>query len=222
MKKKLLVPVLFMGMALPLCLSVQKQGVSAEFIGDYSTSSDREDYIKAGSELNKQICDEGFVLLKNRDNFLPMNPQGKKISLVGKSSANLVRGGGGSGSGSVNGEENWQLVGDSEFNVKGALEESGFEVNKAFPEFYGKWQKGSWGNSVSYSNNSKSGPGRTNGNDSWQGNSQVQIGETPLSLYSAELLATLDTYKDAAIQVISREGSEGCDVKAVEIGRAHV
>ena len=216
MKKKLLVPVLFMGMALPLCLSAQKQGVSAEFIGDYSTSSDREDYIKAGSELNKQICDEGFVLLKNRDNFLPMNPQGKKISLVGKSSANLVRGGGGSGTGSVNGEENWQLVGDSEFNVKGALEESGFEVNKAFPEFYGKWAKGSWGNSISYSNNSKSGPGRTNGNDGWQGNSQVQIGETPLSLYSAELLATLDTYKDAAIQVISREGSEGCDVKAVD------
>ena len=41
----------------------------------------------------------------------------------------------------------------------------------------------------------------------------MTIGETDISKYSAELLATLDEYKDAAIQVISREGSEGCDVK---------
>ena len=61
--------------------------------------------------------------------------------------------------------------------------------------------------------------GRTNGNDSWKGNSEVTIGETPISSYSAELLATLDEYSDAAIQVISREGSEGCDVKTCN---AHV
>ena len=75
--------------------------------------------------MNEQICDEGFVLLKNKDNFLPMAGQGQKVSLVGKSSGNLVRGGGGSGSGSVNGEENWQLVRDSGGNetIKGSLEE---------------------------------------------------------------------------------------------------
>ena len=209
MKKKLLLPVLLMGMALPLCLGNSATGVSAEFIGDYSK---KDAYTAAGSQVNEQICDEGFVLLKNKDNFLPMSSQGKKISLVGKSSGNLVRGGGGSGSGSVNGEENWQLYGDSAQGVKGSLQEAGFEVNSAIQEFYGKWGKSNWGG-ASYSNNSKSGSGRTNGNDGWKGNSEVTIGETPLASYTPELLATLDEYKDAAIQVISREGSEGCDVK---------
>ena len=212
MKKKILLPVLLMGMALPLCLSNKYIGVNAEFIGDYSKSTDKNNYIKSGSQLNKDICDEGFVLLKNEGGFLPIEAEGKKISLVGKSSGNLVRGGGGSGSGSVNGEENWQLYGDSAQGIKGALEEVGFEVNKAIQEFYGKWQKGSYGG-PSYSNNSKSGNGRTNGNDGWKGNSEVTIGETPISSYTDELLASLDEYNDVAIQVISREGSEGCDVK---------
>ena len=127
MNKKLLFPVVLMGLTLPLALGNKATGVNAEFIGDYGQ---RNAYITAGSALNEQICDEGFVLLKNKDNFLPM-ASGKKISLVGKSSGNLVRGGGGSGSGSVNGEENWQLVRDSGGNsaIKGSLEEAGFEVN---------------------------------------------------------------------------------------------
>ena len=212
MKKKLLIPVFLAAMALPLAMQNKATGLSAEFIGDYSTSSERGDYIKAGSALNEQICDEGFVLLKNENNFLPMSSQGKKVSLVGKSSGNLVRGGGGSGSGSVNGEENWQLFGDSTLEIKGALEEVGFEVNQEIQKFYGGWQKSNWGG-PSYSNNSASGSGRANGNDGWKGNSQVVIGETPISSYSDALLATLDEYNDAAFQVISREGSEGCDVK---------
>ena len=213
MKRKILFPLLLLGMAVPLCLTNQRTGVSAEFIGEWSQSSDKNNYTKAGSALNERICDEGFVLLKNENNFLPMKGN-EKISLVGKSSGNLVRGGGGSGSGSVNGEENWQLTRDSGGNatIKGSLEEAGFEVNTEIQKFYGKWANSNWGG-LSYSNDSKSGAGRTNGNDSWKGNSEVTIGETPISSYSAELLATLDEYKDAAIQVISREGSEGCDVK---------
>ncbi len=210
MKKKVLFPVLLMGMTLPLALGNKFTANNAEFIGDYSQ---KNAYTTAGSKVNEQICDEGFVLLKNENNFLPMKGN-EKISLVGKSSGNLVRGGGGSGSGSVNGEENWQLTRDSGGNaeIKGSLEEAGFEVNKEIQKFYGKWTSGGWGG-LTYSNDSKSGSGRTNGNDSWKGNSEVTIGETPISSYSAELLATLDEYKDAAIQVISREGSEGCDVK---------
>ena len=67
-----------------------------------------------------------------------------------------------------------------------------------------------------YKDNSLSGSGRTNGNTSWRGISQVTIGETPLSSYSEELLASLDEYNDAIVQVITREGSEGCDVKTVD------
>ena len=125
MKRKILFPLLLLGMAVPLCLTNQRTGVSAEFIGEWSQSSDKNNYTKAGSALNERICDEGFVLLKNENNFLPMKGN-EKISLVGKSSGNLVRGGGGSGSGSVNGEENWQLTRDSGGNttIKGSLEET--------------------------------------------------------------------------------------------------
>ena len=192
MNKKLLFPVLLMGLTLPLALGNKFTGVNAEFIGDYSQQSA---YTKAGSALNAQICDEGFVLLKNKDNFLPMKG-GEKLSVVGKSSVDLVRGGGGSGSGRVNGE--------TAIDLQQSLKNAGFEINPKFTDFY--------------KSSSKSGPGRSNGNDNWKGNSQVQIGETPFSMLEKEsgLLDSIEQYKDAAIMTISREGSEGCDVKAID------
>ena len=190
MKKKVLIPVFLAAMAFPLCLQQKAEGLNAQFIGEYSA---RNDYIVAGSALNAQICDEGFVLLKNEGNFLPMRGN-ERVSVVGKSSTNLVRGGGGSGSGRVNGE--------TAIDLQRSLTDAGFTINPDLTSFY--------------NNNDKSGKGRSNGNDGWKGNSQVQIGETPLSLYSDELLATLDEYNDAAIMTISREGSEGCDVKTID------
>ncbi|MBO7573691.1 MAG: glycoside hydrolase family 3 C-terminal domain-containing protein [Bacilli bacterium] len=190
MKKKLLIPIFLGALAVPLCIQQQAEGLNAQFIGEYSS---RNDYIVAGSALNAQICDEGFVLLKNEGNFLPMVGN-EKISVVGKSSTNLVRGGGGSGSGRVNGE--------SDIDLQKSLKDAGFELNADLTAFY--------------KSEERSGKGRSNGNDGWKGNSQVQIGETPLSLYGEDLLATLDEYNDCAIQVISREGSEGCDVKAID------
>ena len=195
MKKKILLPVLLMGMALPFAIGGTYSGVNAEFIGDYSTSSDRSNYIKAGSALNAEICNEGFVLLKNKDNFLPMQGN-EKITVVGKSSTNLVRGGGGSGSGRVNGE--------TAIDLQKSLTDVGFQINSKTTSFY--------------NSDSKSGPGRSNGNDNWKGNSQVQIGETPLSILEKEsgLTDSFQEYGDAAIMTISREGSEGCDVKAID------
>ena len=75
MKKKVLFPVLLMGMTLPLALGNKFTANNAEFIGDYGQ---KNAYIAAGSKVNEQICDEGFVLLKNKDNFLPMRGEEKK------------------------------------------------------------------------------------------------------------------------------------------------
>ena len=199
-----------------MCLNRGASAVNADYIGEFGKgqSKDRTAYIEHASAVQDQLAAEGFVLLKNKDNFLPMkNAQGAKITLAGKSSGNLARGGAGSGSGSVSdGVADYQLYADpGQKKVSSALTEAGFEVNAAIQDFYGKWIIQN--NRPTYSNNSKSGNGRTNGNDGWKGNSEVTIGETPLSSYTPELLATLDEYKDAAIQVITREGSEGCDVK---------
>ena len=192
--KKVLIPVFLAAMALPLCLNKGANAANAEFIGEFT---DRTSYIKHGSAVNDQLADEGFVLLKNEGNFLPMAAEGKKVTLAGKSSTKLAGGGAGSGAGSTS-------QGVTGIDMKKSLTDVGFEVNQKFIDFY--------------NSDTKSGPGRTNGNDGWKGNSQVQIGETPISMYEKEsgLLETLDEYKDAAIQVITREGSEGCDVKAID------
>ena len=196
MKKKVLLPVLLAAMALPLALQRSPIGVSAEFIGEYG-QGESADYVAHAKEVNNQLADEGFVLLKN-DGFLPVDTSDEdnapKVTIVGKASINLSRGGAGSGSGSISGS-----VGrETDLNLQASLRTAGFEINETADSFY----------------RSASG-GRTNGNDGWKGNSEVTIGETPISEVenNANLIASFDEYNDFAIQVITREGSEGCDVK---------
>ena len=62
MKKKVLFPIFLAALAVPLCLSVRTHSVSAAFIGDYNNKTD---YLAYGVEVNAQLADEGFVLLKN-------------------------------------------------------------------------------------------------------------------------------------------------------------
>ena len=186
MKKKILFPVFLAALAVPLCLSTKAQGTNAQFIGEYN---DKNSYLQYGIKINSQLADEGFVLLKN-DGSLPLE-EGARISVVGKSSTSLALGGGGSGSGSSN---------VSEIQLKQSLTDVGFEINPTTDAFY---------------RSSKSGSGRTNGNGGWKGNSDVTIGETPITSVENEagLIDSLDEYNDAAIMVVAREGSEGCDVK---------
>ena len=195
MNKKLFIPLFFAGMVLPLALAQrQASPVSASFIG----YDKRDDYLVHGLEVNAQLADEGFVLLKNKDGFLPMDTSDEdnapRVSIVGKSSTKLVLGGGGSGDASVS-------SGVHEIDLKESLETVGFKVNPDLISFY--------------KDNSKSGSGRTNGNSGWKGLSEVTIGETPFSSYTDALKSSMEVdYNDAAIMVISREGSEGCDVKS--------
>ena len=188
MKKKLIIPIFLAAMALPLSFANKSTGLSAEYI---STFSSKNDYLKYGVKVNEQMADEGFVLLKN-DGTLPLDADSAMVTVVGKSSVDLALGGGGSGNASTS-------SGVTEINnIKKSLENAGFEVNPTSDSFY-----------------KKASGGRKNGNDGWKGNSQVVIGETPITEVEAseELLESFSEYNDAVIQVISREGSEGCDVK---------
>ena len=76
--------------------------------------------------LNEEIAYEGFVLLKNTDNALPLTGQNVKISVFGKNSVNLVYGGSGSGGG--NAANNMSLY--------TALRNAGFDVNPTLESFY--------------------------------------------------------------------------------------
>ena len=195
MKKKILIPIFLAAMAVPLCFSRGATGLDAEFIGE---TNNRTDYLKNhGIPTNSQLADEGFVLLKN-DGSLPLD-EGAKVSIVGKSSTNLARGGGGSGSGSVAKSVKDLFPSDQQdLDLVVSLKAAGFDVNATATSFY----KNASG-------------GRTNGNDGWKGNSEVTIGETPIASVTSNtsLMDSLDEYNDAILQVITREGSEGCDVK---------
>ena len=190
MKKKLLIPVFLAALAVPLCLQQNAKGVNAEMFGE---ANSRDAYVTHASKVAAQIADEGFVLLKN-DGFLPMNTQGAKVSIAGKASSDILRGGTGSGSGRVNI--------DGAFDFQSSLEAVGCQTNATLRSFY--------------SNSSKSGNGRTNGNSGWTGVSQVTIGETPMSSYTSTELNSLNQYNDAIFQIITREGSEGCDLKTCD------
>ena len=203
MKKKVLIPIVLAAMALPICLNRGVNGLNAEWIGEVTN---KNSYLEFGYKVNAQMADEGFVLLKNRKDdsgkaFLPMKGN-EKISLVGKNSVayksgngtkGIARGGGGSGDASPTNSSD-------AIDFEQSLKTAGFQLNETAISFY---------------KSTDSGSGRSNGNDNWKGNSQVVIGETDISKVrsAAGLLDSLDEYKDAAVQVITREGSEGCDVK---------
>ena len=66
----------------------------------------KKDSLSYANEVNKKICEEGFVLLKNEGGVLPLKTSSsakKKISVFGKNSVNLVYGGSGSGAGDLTG-----------------------------------------------------------------------------------------------------------------------
>ena len=197
MKRKILLSTAILAMALPIALSHSFTANNAQYISDYT---EKNSYIKHGLKVNEEICDEGMILLKN-DGFLPFKNV-KKISIVGKNAFTFNTGTGGNSTNPLDVKP---------INLEDAFKDAGFEINQKVMNFYGQR-----GTNSGWTNNKASGPGRANGNDSWKGNSQFQIGETPISLYSQEVINSFDQYKDVAIQFITREGSEGVDMKAVD------
>ena len=72
-------------------------GNDLEYYDVGSGLSEKADALNAANDLNKKICEEGTVLLKNENSVLPL-AEGTKVSVFGKNSVNLVYGGSGSAS----------------------------------------------------------------------------------------------------------------------------
>lgn len=153
---------------------------------EYSSKSKA---VEAGNELNVRIAEEGFTLLLNENNALPLE-KGSKISVFGKNSVNLVLGGTGSGAGDSSGAA----------TIFDGLEEGGFEYNKELREFYESSASGSGrSQSPALSGGSASAP-------------TLEIGETPVSSYPKDVISSFSDYNDAALVVISRLGGESWDL----------
>jgi len=139
----------------------------------------------ASEELNEEIGNEGIVLLKNKDNALPI-AEGANVTGMGRGFVDPIYGGTGSGNMSVKRNTSPMTALKSVYNVNEALAN---EIDAAIsnPYYYPR--------------------GITATDNEWE--STYYIGELPLSFYNK---LNYSGYTDAAIIIISRGGGEGEDV----------
>ena len=83
----------------------------------------------AAKALNIQVGEEGFVLLKN-DGVLPLDSATTKVSMFGFRAANIMMGGGGSGSGRPG------QYGVPKTSLEDGMKQAGFDVNERLLSFY--------------------------------------------------------------------------------------
>ena len=154
--------------------------------------TDKASALENTNAVNEEICEEGYVLLKN-EGVLPMKTSKdapKKISVFGKNSVNLVYSGSGSGGGKA----------DDARTIYESLEAAGYEYNPTLKSFY--------------ENDSQSGTGRPETATIGTGGviAGFKVGETPVANYDAAgVKSSFAGYSDMALVVISRTCGEGAD-----------
>ena len=104
---------------------------NGKYYTDYATLAEERE---AAKELNIQVEAEGMVLLKNDNNALPLS-KSAKITLLGYTTQNITKGGGGSGSGRPG------QYGVPSNTLQYELEASGFKVNPATINYYASNKK---------------------------------------------------------------------------------
>ncbi len=153
------------------------------YVSDYES---KEATLQAAYALTEDIEEEGIILLKNEQNALPMT-EGKRVTVFGKNSVNLVYGGSGSSGASTDGAA----------TLYGSLEDAGFTYNPVMKDFY---------------DSSASGSGRAASPAMGTILAGFGTGETPVASYTDAVRESYSDYNDAAIVVISRIGGEGFDL----------
>ena len=100
--------------------------------GNYYSSYSNLDEVRAASlEINQQIAEESVVLMKNKDNVLPLKDV-RYVSVFGKAAHDPFYAGGGSGTAEgyyPDGDYNYTTIYDS-------LEAAGYSVNPALRKLY--------------------------------------------------------------------------------------
>ncbi len=125
------------------------------------------------------VAREGFVLLQNEDELLPMEDT-DKLNLFGWSSTNPVYGG--AGSGGINAL--FPIV-----SLRQGLEQAGFSVNEELFDFYKAYAENRAAVSITAQN--------------WN------LPEVPVANYSQDLMDNAKSFSDTAVVVISRMAGEG-------------
>ena len=149
-----------------------------------------DETMDAAEETALEIAEEGFVLLQNDDNPLPLTDVGS-LNLFGWASANPIYGG--TGSGGIN--TLYDIV-----SIQQGLEQAGFEVNQELLDFY-----------TSYSSQR---PDMTITTQTWT------LDEPPVSTYSQEMLDNAKEFSDVAVITLARLAGEGHNDMPMEMAEA--
>ena len=177
------------------------------FRADYDSLSDTED---AAADLNIELASEGFVLLKNSGNALPLSATSQnhaKVTVLGQQADTLATGGSGSGGQNKPAGENTP---DSPMNIFQALDAAYIDYN---PSVKAKYEEAS--------NN----PGALSNGNAYENGHYMEKVETATSStveFDGNIYAPLSTgssldgvdltgYTDTALVVFSRTGAEGND-----------
>lgn len=188
-------------LGMPLTEQIILEGEEPPMRYEATLTTSRADAKEKGNALAEEICEEGFVLLKNGptasldDDVLPIETSASnkpKVSVFGKNSVNLVYGGTGSG----------RTDTSSAKTIFDSLEAANFEVNPTLRAFY--------------EDNARSGAGRVDSSDLVAAvRPGFGTGETPLesgASYPADVTASFADYDDLAVVVVSRIGGENKDL----------
>lgn len=183
--------------------------------------------LEAGKELNLQLAAEGFVLLKNKDNALPLAKSERKVTVLGSTADTLATGGGGSGSqstpssGGAPDKGGDTSVAGEQSTIFDSLEAVGIKANPRVRDRYltvnPEVMPHEPGNFVdnTYENGKYMNKVESNGEVEFAGNQYTSITDGSGSLSGAD--TNLSLYDDAAVVVITRSGSEGADGPAREV-----
>ena len=149
----------------------------------------REEYLKASDAHDVQTEEEGAVLLKNRNNALPLRSNERRVTLFGRASVDAYYRGNSGGSAF---DESRRVT------YINALKAEGFELNQTMLDAY----------SASATSRVKVAVENKDG-------AKSSIGEEDASFYTDELKNSYASdYNDAAIVLFARDGGEGRDLFA--------
>ena len=166
---------------------IKLSGDGSSYMRYESDYNSKEAVLAAANGFNELVCEEGFTLLKNENNALPLSSTGTKVTVFGRNSIDIVLGGAGSNAGNVDAA--------SAATIYSSLSAAGIEYNPVMKSFY--------------ENNGTKRPVAPGMGSILTG---FPIAETPISDYSSSVRDSYDDYSDAAIVVITRLGGEGFDL----------
>ena len=170
---------------------VLKEGDASKYQYYTADYENKKEVYDAANAFNDEISEEGIVLFKNENSALPVAKE-SRITVFGKNSADIVKGGSGS---------NANAGGDVVKSIYDSLDAANVVYNPEMKKFY--------------EDDGRSGDGRPQSpsmDSSIRALTGFPTGETPAGSYDEKVRKSWNDYDDMALVVISRIGGEGFDL----------